>query len=350
MSAPAAPSYADSPPPGGGRVLVGALDWGLGHAARSCALVRRYHDREWRVLLASAGAAGRLLRAEFPELPYYDLPAYAVRYPGRNMYLNIARQLPQLLGAAYREYRWLRRFCRRESLDLIISDSRFGLRHPAIPSVLLTHQTEPILHPVAASLALPVYRAVLRQFSAVWVPDYRGPERLSGRLSDPTHYRQVRYIGPLSRFSAYAERTTPPAAWDSVTLLSGPEPQRTRLEAELLPQLQAAAGRHLLIRGVPGSTPPPVPTGGGLHILPFCYGEELAATLAAARLVICRSGYSTLLDLRALGKPALLIPTPGQTEQEYLAGRAAGQGWAAVQEQGQVKLSAVLPNGSPAAG
>jgi hypothetical protein len=308
-------------------------------------LVRRYRDRGWRVLLASAGAAGRLLRAEFPALPYYELPAYAVRYPGRNMYLNIARQLPQLLGAAYREYHWLQRFCRREELDLIVSDSRFGLRHPAIPSVFLTHQTEPILHPAAARLVLPVYRAGLRRFSAVWVPDHRGPDRLSGRLSDPTHYRHVRYIGPLSRFSAYAERAPAPA-WDSVTLLSGPEPQRTRLEAELLPQLQTAAGRHLLIRGVPGGAALPVPAGSSLRVLPACYGDSLAAVLAAARLVICRSGYSTLLDLRALRKPALLIPTPGQTEQEYLARRAAGQGWAVVQEQGQVLLSGVLPGDS----
>lgn len=327
------------PPTSGGRVLIGALDWGLGHAARSCELIRHYREAGWTVHLAAAGAAGRLLRAEFPELAYAELPAYRVRYPGPNMYLNIARQLPRLLRASYREHRWLRRFHRQTPLDLVISDSRFGLRHPAVPSVFLTHQTEPILHPWIAAGVLPVYRAILRRFSAIWVPDVAGLERLSGQLSREEHYPHVSYIGPLSRFSAFAQGVTQPTVWDTVTLLSGPEPQRTRLERELLPQLQRLPGRNLLIRGLPGAQPNALPATARLSIQPVSYGTELARQLASARLVICRSGYSTLMDLRALRKPALLIPTPGQTEQQYLAHRAARQGWAQVQEQGQLDLS-----------
>ena len=344
------PSGTGTYPPAasGGRVLIGALDWGLGHAARSCVLVRRYREAGWQVHLAAAGAAGRLFRAEFPDLPYAELPAYGVRYPGDNMYLNIARQLPQLLRAAYREYRWLRRFHRHTPLDLVISDSRFGLRHPAVPSVFLTHQTEPLLHPSVAWAVLPVYRRVLRRFSAVWVPDAAGPERLSGELSRSTNYRRVRYVGPLSRFSAYAQGDAAPT-WDTVTLLSGPEPQRTRLERELLPQLRHLTGRHLLIRGLPGGEVASLPAASGaLTIRNASYGAELARQLAAARLVICRPGYSTLMDLRALGKPALLIPTPGQTEQLYLARQAERQGWARPQRQGAVDLATALSAGASA--
>ena len=321
------------PPPVPRRVLIGALDWGLGHAARSCVLVQRYLDAGWAVDLASSGPAGRLLRAEFPHLPYYELPAYAVRYPGRNMYRNLARQLPRLLRTGYRENRWLRRYCRRTAPDLIISDSRFGLYHPRHRSVIVTHQTEPILHPAVGGWILPVYRWLLRRFSAVWVPDHAGPDRLSGRLSSPDRYPEAHFIGPLSRMAAFAEYRPAPE-WDTLTLLSGPEPQRTYLERELLPQLSRLPGRHLLVRGQPGGAAPTV--AGNVEIVAALFGAELARALAGARLVICRSGYSTLLDLRALDKPALLIPTPGQTEQHYLAQRAGARGWATVQAQGSV--------------
>jgi UDP:flavonoid glycosyltransferase YjiC (YdhE family) len=212
------------------------------------------------------------------------------------------------------------------------------LRLRSVPSIFICHQTEPILHPLFRHLGLPVYRSLLRRFAEVWVPDHAGPDRLSGALSAPDRYPRVRFIGPLSRFAAYAERDPVPIVWDTVTLLSGPEPQRSYLEAELLPQLRRLPGRHLLVRGLPGTTDLPA-HGDRLRLLPSLYGEELATTLAAARLVICRSGYSTLMDLRALDKPAILIPTPGQTEQGYLAGRAAAQGWARVQQQGRVDLS-----------
>ena len=36
-------------------------------------------------------------------------------------------------------------------------------------------------------------------------------------------------------------------------------------------------------------------------------------------VVISRPGYSSIMDLTTLGKRAIFIPTPGQTEQEYLA-------------------------------
>jgi UDP-N-acetylglucosamine transferase subunit ALG13 len=46
---------------------------------------------------------------------------------------------------------------------------------------------------------------------------------------------------------------------------------------------------------------------------------DLQPLLNSAHTVICRSGYSSVMDILALGKKSILIPTPGQTEQEYLA-------------------------------
>jgi predicted glycosyltransferase len=47
--------------------------------------------------------------------------------------------------------------------------------------------------------------------------------------------------------------------------------------------------------------------------------DELRQEIERAEWVISRCGYSTIMDLVALQKKALLIPTPAQTEQEYLA-------------------------------
>ncbi|MEO6706954.1 MAG: glycosyltransferase, partial [Ginsengibacter sp.] len=46
---------------------------------------------------------------------------------------------------------------------------------------------------------------------------------------------------------------------------------------------------------------------------------ELNVLMQQSRIIISRSGYTTVMDLATLRKKAILIPTPGQTEQEYLA-------------------------------
>jgi predicted glycosyltransferase len=51
----------------------------------------------------------------------------------------------------------------------------------------------------------------------------------------------------------------------------------------------------------------------------YLHDDELKEILLHSEKIICRSGYSTIMDLIRLNKGALLIPTPGQTEQEYLA-------------------------------
>ena len=47
--------------------------------------------------------------------------------------------------------------------------------------------------------------------------------------------------------------------------------------------------------------------------------KELNDLIKRSKVVIARSGYSTIMDLYALEKPAILIPTPGQSEQLYLS-------------------------------
>lgn len=313
--------------------LLCVLDWGLGHATRSLALAQRLRAGGDTVHWASAGRARELLREALPAGEIvHRLPAYGVRYPTANMPLNVARQFPRWANTIRKERQRTAALVRQLGVERIVSDNRFGCYHPATPSIFLTHQ----LHPITGNrLVSWGYRTWLRRcFDAFWVPDF-ADRRLSGQLSDGAGYANVRYVGPLSRLRP----TAPAEAYDYFALLSGPEPMREHLETELTGLLRAHPGRHLLVRGVPSSRP--AATVGHLTVLDYADADFLARQLPAARTVVCRSGYSTLMDLAALGVRGnvLLVPTPGQTEQVFLARAQVRSGDAeAVLVQGEVIL------------
>lgn len=326
------------PPPLPGRLnLLCVLDWGLGHAARSLALAEHLLLAGERVIFAASGPAAAFLCRESPGTPVHDLPAYRVTYPSRSMPLNVARQLPHWLGVIVREHRRVRTLVEELGVDRIVSDNRFGCYAPDVDSIFLTHQLHPITRnrPVSA-----VYRRYLQRFDAYWVPDHPAADRrISGQLSDPAGYANVRYVGPLSRLRPVSVASAPESV-DVLALLSGPEPMRTQLENILLPQLADRPGRHVLVRGLPAATTAPaVP--GNVTVHNFADARLLARLLTAAGTIVCRSGYSTLMDVYAVTDPKklLLVPTPGQTEQEYLAAREATRtGCRFVRDQRDLRL------------
>ncbi|CAH1002390.1 UDP-N-acetylglucosamine--N-acetylmuramyl-(pentapeptide) pyrophosphoryl-undecaprenol N-acetylglucosamine transferase [Neolewinella maritima] len=316
--------------------LIAPLDWGLGHAARSLALARQLQARGDRVSWACSGPAAEMLRRELPEgTRIHRLPSYRVHYRSTSMVWNVSRQLWHWQATIRAERRATARLVTELGPDRIVSDSRFGCYDPRVESVFLSHQLHPITHFAPASAA---YAWQLRHFDAYWVPDHPGHDRLSGKLSSARGFDRVKYIGPLPH--------TAPAAgeqpYDLLALLSGPEPMRTRLEDILLPQLGATQLSVRLVRGLPAPDTPELRLD-HTEVLPFADTPTLSRLLTAAEFVIARPGYSTLMDLRAMGKPAILIPTPGQTEQAYLAQRAQLQGWAvAVMDQSKLDLHAAV--------
>ena len=302
------------------RNLLCVLDWGLGHAARSLALARRLEEAGEVVEWASSGSAATFLKREIPGVRVHPLPPYAVRYPSRNMVWNVAMQFPRWLLTIVREHRAVCRLVRDLSIDRLLSDSRFGCFHATVPSIFLTHQ----LHPITGNrLVSWLYRRHLRLFSECWVPDAAGCP-LSGRLGSAEGYRNVRYIGPLSRLPA--RENAPVKHWVTLFLLSGPEPMRSRLETELMREYRDVPGPHLLVRGLPEGPDLSVPD--NFTVRPFLTATELSRELARTTTILCRSGYSTVMDLAASGTDAhvIYVPTPGQTEQEYLAERLSGRG------------------------
>lgn len=321
-------------------ILVAVLDWGLGHAGRIIPVVRALQGQGFSVMLASSGRAGLLLQHECPGLKYLECPAYKVRYPSRNMYRNMLLQLPHIFLTMIREHLWLRRIAREYRINGIVSDSRFGCFHPSLASVLITHQLRLVLQPNWVSRVVNWgYRHILHRFDEIWVPDT--PNGLSGFLSYPSPFSSTRYIGCLSRLHPQLNAKEP--EYELLVLLSGPEPQRSKLEELVVKQLKSLPHlRSLVVQGITDQTEDSVIKGTESKMVSFLAGEDLLKAIHSARIVLCRSGYSSLMDLARLGKKAILVPTPGQPEQEYLGQRCREMDWAKVVEQENLNLSTAL--------
>ena len=332
------------------KILLAPLDWGLGHATRCIPIIKELLKQKCEVWVAASGAQKALLREEFPFLSFVELPGYNVKY-GKNRaftLLKIVGAIPKILIRIKREKAWLRQFLATERPDAVISDNRYGLYAPGVFSVFITHQLRiktPFGQLADTFLQRINYRAIHR-FSLCWVPDLAGAGSLAGQLSHPDRLPRTptRYIGLLSRFEQ--QITSLPAAVDLLILLSGPEPQRTIFEKKLLEQLPAYPGSTILVRGLPGQAAtlplPGEPAIPGVQIYNHLPAKALNAVICGADLVLSRAGYSTIMDLLKLGKRAILVPTPGQTEQEYLGEYLSGKKVVLSRRQSGFSLSEVM--------
>lgn len=323
------------------RVLVAALNWGLGHASRCIPIIRKLEQMGATVILASDGEALHLLKAEFPHLTTVRLPSYNIRYYAQNMVLNIARQLPRMLYAIRAEQWYTERLVQQYHIKGVISDNRFGCFSKKAPSVLLSHQLNLRISPKSLEwLANQVLRRAFSKFKAIWVPDTPHPPTLSGALSHPPITDQdTHYIGVLSRVNREDTRKEP--EYDVAVLLSGPEPQRSNLEQLLLEQAMLLPEKFIFVQGKTQSKVHQFESE-NIEVVSYLTGKELDAVINSSRMVVCRSGYSSLMDLTTIGKPALMIPTPGQTEQEYLADIHANNKQFLFREQGDLDLAAAI--------
>ena len=315
-------------------VLVAPLDWGLGHTTRCIPVIRALLQLKIKVLVACDERSKAILEKEFTSISFLSLNGYRVRYSSskRLLALKIIQQLPKILLSIRREHAWLQQIIRSHKIDLVISDNRFGLYSNQCTCVFITHQLN-IQAPfrwMQNCIRLINYRFINR-FAACWVPDYAGSFSIAGKLSHPVQMPAVpvQYIGPLTRL---AKKEADEKKYDWLILLSGPEPQRSLLEQKFVGVLAAIPGSVLLVRGLPESNEElQVPD--NCVCVNYLGGEELEQAVARAAFVISRSGYTTVMELLYLQKKAVLIPTPGQTEQEYLAKHLMQQQWCYAIEQ-----------------
>ncbi|MBC8034819.1 MAG: glycosyltransferase [Chitinophagaceae bacterium] len=249
--------------------------------------------------------------------------------------------MPKILTAIKREKAWLHSFLAKNQVDGIISDNRYGLFHSHIPSAIITHQllVKSFWKGIGERWMQRLHYRFIGRFKACWVPDYAGIPNLAGKLSHPLQLPSipVSYTGPLTRFKAVQVNSVT----NVLIILSGPEPQRTILEKMLLADLQEFNEPAIIVRGLPGQLQP-IQGFNKVTIYNHLKAEELNEIVNSAQIVISRSGYSTVMDLMTLQKRCIFIPTPGQTEQLYLARYLASGNHCVFYSQGKFSLQKAL--------
>ncbi|MAY22573.1 MAG: glycosyltransferase [Flavobacteriaceae bacterium] len=297
-------------------ILVAPLYWGLGHATRCIPIIQELLHHGYDVLLGSDGAALELLKKEFPTLPFIELPAYNITYPKKGEFfkLKLFLKLPEIKKAMAAEKKQVKKLIEEGRIQGLISDNRLGVRSKKIPSVFITHQVN-VLSGNTSYFSSKMHQKIIKKYDACWVPDLEGPLNLSGTLGHPKKTKlPLTYIGPLSRMKTQKV----PMQYDVLILLSGPEPQRTLLEVKLIEVFSKTQKKVMLVRGVVEAKEQSFQKE-NINIVNFLTSEALEKAINESNLVVCRSGYTTIMDLAAMEKNAFFIPTPGQFEQKYLA-------------------------------
>jgi len=307
------------------RVLVAPLDWGLGHTTRCIPIIQELLHQDFIVLLTAEGDSAHLLRKEFPSLTILSLKGYKISYSKTKFFFKVKlfSQIPKILKAIKQEHTWLNQIIKEHKIDIVVSDNRYGLYN---------------INWLVQKLN---YRQI-NKFDQCWIPDNEVPFDLAGKLSHPKEIPIVptKYIGILSR----VKKETAEKNIDLLVLISGTEPQRTALENMMLLQMKKVSFKMVLVRGLPGVANKLINENTALQIYDHLPAIELSRLIQSSKIVIARSGYSTIMDLIALQQTAVLIPTPGQTEQEYLAEYLAAKKYFLAAQQIEFNLVNELNN------
>lgn len=304
--------------------------------------------KDFEVIMAAGGNARLVIKNAFPDLQCCSLPGMKITYPGSNFMKGALTIIPSFLFHTLREYLRTRRLVEEIKPDIIISDNRYGVFNKRSLSIIITHQLF-VCIPGVFKIFSPAVSYALKKacyfFDECWIPDIPGEYSLSGMLSGPAlKMDKCFYTGWLSHFSTLKNLSSDADGkqWRIIAVISGPEPQRSIFEEILTKQLSAAEFPSLMVCGLPENSHIPPTQSGNLKKIPYLKTGELLDAINRSGTVICRSGYSSVADMATLGKRAIFIPTPGQPEQEYLAGRLKQKGWYYSEEQGNFDLLRAL--------
>jgi uncharacterized protein (TIGR00661 family) len=320
-------------------ILVAPLNWGLGHATRCIPIIQALIDNQFNPIVASDGVALAMLKKEFPNLLFLELPSYEIEYAknGNNFKWKMLKNCPKMVEAILNEKKMVKEWIKTYQLSGIISDNRLGVFSKIVPSIFITHQLN-VLTGNTSWITSKLHQFIIKKFTECWVPDVATTPNLTGMLGHLKHpLFKIKYIGPLSRL----QKKELPIAYNLMVILSGPEPQRGMLEEQLQEEVLKFKGKVVFIKGKvePEQKREEIEN---VTFYNFMTTAELEKTFNESQLVLCRSGYTTVMDLAKLGKKAFFIPTPGQYEQEYLAKKLKKEGLVPYTKQEQFKVEDLL--------
>ena len=326
------------------RILVCPLNWGLGHAGRCIPVIKYLLKHNHEVIIGADDIALKFLQLEFPRLRSIVIPDISISYSRFNSQVfKIFWQIPKISKSIKEEHAFLHNLLQHNKFDMIISDNRYGLWNKNVHSVIMTHQLmlklPGMLKPFEKAMHKWIKRKV-EKFNECWVPDLEGFPNLSGDLSHKYVTGNVRYIGPLSQYSGKELNVESKKTNDILAILSGPEPQRTLLEEIFLKIFKGSFLKVKIIQGRPEITKEKIVD--NITIIPFLNGNSIFQEINKSKIVICRAGYTTIMELASLNAKIILIPTPGQTEQLYLSKHLSKQGFFCFMDQKSISMQNIL--------
>ncbi len=295
------------------KIIVAPLNWGLGHASRCVPIIRFLAANKYIPIIASDGIALAFLRKEFPDIESIKLPSYGISYT-KNLKASLLMQIPKIVKAVRKEQKVIQNYIKKNT-DVVgvISDNRFGVRSNTIASVYITHQIN-VFSGLTTVISSKIHQKLIKKFDECWIPD-SVDNQLSGALSQSrSQNTHLKYIGALSRF----KKEKLPKINDVLVILSGVESQRKSLEEKMLLEFKNYRGKVVLVQGKIEKEQR-VKNQYGIKTYNYLLSSDLEKEINQSALIICRSGYSSIMDLAVLDKKAFFIPTSNQPEQEYLA-------------------------------
>jgi uncharacterized protein (TIGR00661 family) len=320
-------------------ILVAPLNWGLGHAARCIPVIRALEEHGFTPIIASDGIALSILQKEFPHLQSIELPSYEIEYAkdGADFKWKLIKNSPKMIHAIFDEKKLVKQIVKEYDLRGIISDNRLGVYSKKVPSVFMTHQLN-VLSGKTTWISSKLHQYFIAKFMECWIPDIKEQSSLTGKLGHlKNSHLTLKYLGPLSRL----EKKELVPKYELMVILSGPEPQRTMLEEKLIAELQNYNGEVIFIKGKV-EPEQKTETIKNITYYNFMTSSEIENAFNESEMVLCRSGYTTVMDLAKLEKKAFFIPTPGQFEQEYLAKRFKRNGIAPYAKQDDFRIENLL--------
>ena len=318
----------------GKNILICPLNWGLGHATRCVPIIKRLSNEGHKVIIAADEGPLAFLQKEFPDHEFIKFPGFSPKYSRSNTQVfKMMAAFPGALRDFRRDHKTVESIVKHYNIDTVISDNRFGCWSKNTHSVFITHQLH-IQVPRIWKWTTPIIdlfnNSYIKKYDEVWVPDVENEPSLGGKLSHPAIKGiNTKYIGHLSRFSSDNQDVTEKTN-KFLVILSGPEPQRTMFEDIVLKRARDTKDNILILRAKPDSSELLRDVPDNVSMFNHVDDEMFVKLVNSAETIVCRGGYSSLMDLAALGRKAFLVPTPGQTEQEYLAkhlSQKEGWGW-----------------------
>ncbi|MEO9534060.1 MAG: glycosyltransferase [Crocinitomicaceae bacterium] len=300
-------------------IIVAPLDWGMGHLTRCSVLIRQLLLAENKIVFAGTDFQCNWILCEFPSVNCEIIEGYKVTLDSeKSTYWQMIAQSAKMSKVMRFESQKAEELSQKYNADVIISDNRYAFRSKLTQNILLTHQLSPPV-PLFRKAVTKRIQNWANEFDFCWIPD-NNESPFCKDLNEVQLKIPLTYIGRLSRFN----KITAAEKFDFCFIASGPSPQIEKFSEMVSNLLNHHHQKYVLV----------VPVDMGLpHQVVNPSTEKLNELICQSSKVIARAGYTTMMELSELNKLSILVPTPGQYEQEFLADQTNLSGFTFVQQK-----------------